>query len=818
MKLPASFFFLILLFTLYNTCYAQNISGRITGTVTDLQNKPLAGATILLLHANDSTNIKSTASGEDGKFIFKRLAAGRYIIQITGVGFKKFTSSILTVDHEHADLVLPAIAIEQANRKVLKEVIVAAKKPQIEHRMDRTIVNVDAILTAAGSNALEVLSKSPGVFVNMDGSINLNGKSGVLVLIDDKPTYLSAQDLAAYLRSLPAGVLEKIELISNPPARYDASGSAVINLQLKKNRAPGCNGNVSIGYNQGIYGRSNDALNINYRNKKINLFSNISYARDAGGNEDGNRRYYYNTAGTDSSATFINRTYAYASNGWNLRAGLDYYVSAKTTLGILLTGGIRPRTDQQHYTSDQLNANQKPDSTAMGATNGSYQWYSGGVNLNMQHRIKEKGELITADLDYVAIHANGSQLTSSTVYQPNGNISSANDILYHLPADINIWSAKTDYTLPLKGKANIEAGYKSSYVVTNYRNDWYNEAGNEFMPDYSKSDHFVYTENINAAYVSGSKEWKRWGIKGGLRMENTNMYGYQPANIVIVDSSFRRNYTHLFPSVHFFWKADSASHHTFSISYSNRIRRPNYQQLNPFVFYNDRYSYNAGNPSLKPQYMYAVELNYDYKGILGIEMAYFHATDLIQSLIQPSQDIFITRPQNFGTFHSFNFLSFLSADVVKGWHVNAKLIVFHLVNTGIANNQTIHNHINSGELEFSNQFRLSKSWSAELDGSFGTSQLSGQTKTGSFWHLEAGVQKKILKDRIILGINANDIFHTIIRRDNTTVAKQMVAWRTVKSDTQRIGISLSYRFGKDTNNRKRNHNTGGAAEEQGRVN
>jgi hypothetical protein len=706
---------------------------------------------------------------------------------------------------------------QDTSRKTLKEVMVKGKKPVIEHKVDRIIVNVDAMLTAAGSNALEVLSKSPGVFVNMDGNINFNGKSGVLVLINDKPTYLSAQDLAAYLRSLPAGMIDKIELISNPPARYDASGSAVINLKLKKNKAPGFNGSISLGYNQGIYGRSNDALNINYRNKKMNVFGNFSYARDAGFSNDVSRRYYYNTHGADSSATLLNREYAYRSNGWNARMGLDYYTSAKTTLGILLTGGIRPRTDQLHYSSDQLDANQKRDSTAMGYTIGNYQWYSSGVNVNMQHNMKARGELLTADLDYVTIHANGSQYTAATVYALDGNISSENSILYHLPADIDILSAKADYIRPLN-KANLEAGYKSAVVITDYKNDWYNQAGNEFRPDYSRSDHFRYTENINAAYVSAAREWKRWAIKGGLRMENTNMHGHQPGNMVIADSSFKRSYTNFFPSFYLSWKADSASHHVLSISYSNRIRRPNYQQLNPFLFYNDRYSYTSGNPWLKPHYMHAIELKYDHRNIFSVEVAYFRIRNLIQSIVQPSEDIFITRPENFGTNYSFNLISWLSIDILKGWHVNAQGIVFHLVNKGVANEQAVDNAINSGELELSNQFRFSKKWSAELSGVYASRHLQGQTRTGSFWHMNAGLQRMILKEKGTLKVSVNDIFKTMIRRDDIAASKQMVTWRRVETDSRRIGIAFSYRFGKDTNNRKRNHNTGGAAEEQGRLN
>lgn len=706
----------------------------------------------------------------------------------------------------------PCHARQKDTSKALKEVTVTAKMPLIKHKVDRIIVNVDGMISAAGSNALEILSKSPGVFVDIDGNIQLNGKGGVLVLIDDKPTYFSAQDLAAYLRSLPAGMIEKIELISNPPARYDASGSAVINLQLKRNKTPGFNGNMSIGYNQGVYARSNDALNINYRHKKVNVFGNLGYSRDAGYSNEANRRDY-----STGSVTLLDRRYNYSSDGYNLRAGIDYYVSAKTTLGILLTGGIRPKSDQLNYNSDQVNADQKPDSTAIGNTAGDYQWYTGGVNLNMLHRINEKGSSITGDLDYVNIHANGSQYLSTSVYQLDGNLSSANDLLYRLPADIDIWSAKTDYNLPLKGNANFEAGYKSSWVSTSYKNSWLQKEGNDYIPDYGRSDHFIYTENINALYVSSDKEWKHWAIKGGVRMENTRMQGHQPGNIVIADSAFKRNYTNFFPSFYFSWKPDSAGHHVFSLSYSTRIRRPSYQQLNPFLFYNDRYSYTTGNPWLKPQYLYGIELKYDYKSIFGVELAYLKVNKLIQSIVQPVGDVFVNRPENFGLNYSFNIVSWLSADLVKDWHVNAKLIVFHLINKGMADDQIVNNNINSGEVEMINQFRLSKKWSAEVSGLYASSHLQGQTKTGPFLNMNGGIQKMILKEKGTLKLSVNDIFHSTIRRDNTT-AKDLVAQRRVETDTRRIGIAFSYRFGKDTNNRKRNHNTGGAAEEQGRVN
>lgn len=816
MKIYKPFLIAIVSFVLSNKSQAQNISGRITGIVTDLQGKPVAAGTITLLHAQDSSAVKTSMSGEDGKFTFKKLNAGQYIITITSVGFKKFTSSLLTIDQQTAYVVLPAIAIEPLNRKVLQEVTVTASKPLVEHKIDRTIVNVDAMLSVAGSNAIDVLSKSPGVVVDIDGNINLNGKGGVLVLINDKPTYLSTQDLAAYLRSLPAGVLEKIELISNPPAKYDASGSAVINLQLKKSKTPGFNGNMSLGYNQGTYARSNNALNINYIFKKYNIFGGIGFSRDAGFNKEENRRNYYNNHGADSSTILMNSRYNYSSTGWNLRTGLDYYISANTTVGILLTGGIRPKSDHLQYFSAQLNSKKVSDSTATGYTDGDYKWYSGAINLNMQHKMKSNG-VMTGDVDYVKINADGSQFSSTNVFKLSGDISSSNNIFFQLPADIEIWSAKSDFSLPQKNRINIEAGIKTSFVSTNYKNDWYNQEIDELVPDFGKSNHFIYEENINAAYISMAKEWNLWAMKAGLRTENTQLRGHQPANVVISDSSFKRNYTDFFPSFFLSRKLDSAGRHVFTISYTKRIRRPNYQQLNPFLFYVDRYSFNTGNPRLNPQYMHAFELRYDYKNSFGVEFAYSQANKLIQPIITPSDDVFITRPENFGNNYLFNLVSYLSKDILKGWHLNASAIIFRLVNKGNGNGQAIHNEINAAELEISNQLRFSKGWGCEVNSSYASSRFAGQTKTSSIWRMDAAVQKIILKQKGAIRVNANDIFYTFIRRENTTVDKQMYTWRSVRTDTRRIGISFSYRFGKDTS-RKRNHNAGGASEEQGRVN
>lgn len=266
-------FTLIILFWI-QTVFAQK---SITGTVRDIKNEAIPGATIKLLKATDSTLLKGELSNENGKFQLNNLIDGTYVLAITAIGHKPYRSVTLSIDDAHKNIVLPIIVLLPAKDVALKEVVVTAKRPLLERDIDKTIVNVDAMISAASSNTLEVLEKTPGITVSNDGDISLNGKSGVLVLIDGRATYMSGADLAIYLKSLPGGLLDKIELMDNPPAKYDATGSAVINIRLKKNRVGGFTGNISEGYSQGVYGKNNGAINLNYLYKKLNLFTNVGY-------------------------------------------------------------------------------------------------------------------------------------------------------------------------------------------------------------------------------------------------------------------------------------------------------------------------------------------------------------------------------------------------------------------------------------------------------------------------------------------------------------------------------------------------------------
>lgn len=796
--------------------FAQSPVKKISGSIHDAGSTPIPAITVQLLRASDSTLVKGAVTNDQGKFEFRKIDNGTYLLVATGLGYKKYTSIPLTIDDQHASIRLPAIILQRTGPGLLTEVAVTAKKPLVEEQLDRTVVNVESMIGNAGSNALDVLAKSPGVTVGTDGSITLNG-SGATVLIDGRPTYLSASDLAAYLRSIPAGVLDKVELMTNPPAKYDAAGATVINIRLKKNRMAGFTGNLSMGYNQGSYGRSNDALNLNYHNNKVTLFTNLGYSLYNNYSDESYQRYFYNNDGSLNNAVLMDTRYKTTSNAWNGKLGMDFAATANTNYGFVLTGNTRPSDDRLSYTSNSYDGNMHLDSTGLGYTSGSYHWKNLGANLNLQHRMGKEGREIDADLDYINYNSSGNKYSPNYVTVPDGTQTSELDFQYRTPADIHIYSARADYTHPLKGRAKLEAGLKYSYVNTDIATDYYDVSGNIPLPDYSQTDHFAYKEHIAAAYTTFGKEWKRLSAQIGVRVENTRSEGHQLGNTIVKDSSFSRTYTDLFPTTFLNYKLDSAGKNTLVLRYGRRINRPGYQQLNPFLAYRDKYSYNSGNPYLKPCYNYHIELSWHYKQYLTIGAHYDHVDNIIFSTTTTEGDIFITRPGNIAHGHILFMVANLSLSPTKWWNLNFFGRFGNLVNKSAINGVYLDKSILAATGDLFNQFRFKKGWSAELYFSARSRILSAQNVTGAIYYTNAAFQKNMCKDKASLRLTVDDIFHSRKNHDQTTDIPYTAAFHTYVEDSQRIGLAFSYRFGKDSNRRRKKDNSS-AEEEQGRVN
>ncbi|MGZ5133857.1 MAG: outer membrane beta-barrel protein, partial [Flavitalea sp.] len=548
--------FLVIMISLSFISQAQTRTASIQGSIADGSQQPIVSASISLLKSTDSSLIKMGVTDKAGRFEFNNIGIGNYIVLASSVGYDKSYSKLIELQTESSVFRLNAIVLI-AQPKNLKEVTVVFRKPLIEQKIDRTIINVEAAVTNTGSSALEVLEKSPGIQVDKDGNISLKGKQGVTILIDGRPSYLSGPELANMLKGMQASQLEQIEIMTNPPAKYDASGnSGVINIKTKKNKAKGFNGSLTVGAGQGVYFKTNESLSLNYRNGKVNLFSNYSFGKYNAFQELSIYRRYSNP--DNSTRAIFEQTSRWRNTrvNNNLKMGMDYSISKKTILGIVISGFYNPKNDNGNNVSYLKDPASKVDSIVQATSSSKEVWKNGSVNLNMRHQYDSTGRELTADIDIIKYNSKNEQHFLNATFTPSWVKKYDEQLRGDLPININIYSAKMDYTHPLKKGARLELGWKSSYVITDSKANYFEPIDGNWETDYKRTNYFEYKENINAAYVNFNKQLtKKLGVQTGLRFENTNYQGYQYGNVQKPDSSFTNTYNGIFPTVYFSYAA-----------------------------------------------------------------------------------------------------------------------------------------------------------------------------------------------------------------------------------------------------------------------
>jgi hypothetical protein len=794
--------------------FAQT-GNTISGTVKDSGNESLPGATIRLLRATDSTLVTGEVTDANGVFHFANLENNTYLLAVSAMGQKDFRSTPLTLDAGHSSVVLPIIILLPAKSIELSEVVVKAKKPLIKQEIDRTIVNVGSMIGSATSNTFDLLGKTPGVSVNANGEISLNGKGGVMVLIDGRSTYMSGADLAAYLKSLPGGVLDKIELMDNPPARYDAAGNAVIDIRLKKTRTGGLTGSAALGGSQGRYARSNDALNLNYNRRKLNLFANLGYSYEKNYSEDDFTRRYYDASGALKSRVGLQNDQTTTANGYNVNLGMDLAATSRTVFGTILNLNGSSRKGDFSYESAQRNALDELIASGRGSTVSKDIRNNTSMNVNMLHKFDDKGRELTIDANYLNYHTRGTQDLENRLFNEDGGLVSRELFRYRTPSEINIYTLKADYARPLKNKARLEAGFKSSYVNNDFVFNHYNTNDGEAVIDNRRSNHFQYRESIHAAYLSGEKKWQRFGMQLGLRLENTAAKGNQLGNDSVLAMRFTKNYTKLFPSIFLHYKLNDQ--HAFVLMAVRRINRPNYQMLNPFVLYKDQYTYSAGNPHLIPQYQERLELKYQHKNFLNMGLSYNRFTNGIFTTIQAQGDTFTSRPDNITRGYMVLLNTSVSGQITGWWYNSTTLRLSRITMKGPLYTEALNYATNVARLELSNYFNLGNGWNAELGGYYASRDVNGQAQTSGMFRVNGGIQKKIWKGKGAASVNFEDLFHSWVYHNRSFSISQSDYYQVNRTDTQRISIALNYKFGKETFARKRRHNNNASDDEKGRV-
>lgn len=770
--------------------FAQSgvIKGKVLGVGPD--DAPVVN----LLRANDSIMIKAGIAEADGKFEFDLLKDGQYLVNITQLGYKSFVSDVIEITNTKKDVQLADIALTRSSTE-LKEVEVTARKPFVQRKIDRTVVNPDALIGNSGTTALEVLEKAPGVLVDSDGNISLKGKPGVIVFIDDKPTYMAAAELAAYLRSLPSGSIESIEIMTNPPAKYEAAGNAgIINIRLKRDAEKGLNGGINLNYGQGRYMRTNNSLNFNYNIRKVNFFSNVSLNQNGFYQDLTINRYYYTSNGDYNSAFSQNSYIQPTMLGRNARFGVDYYMTKKSTIGTVISGFINTANVNVTNIAQALDAGNQPVMLVEASTPSEKNWNNGNINLNYSYKIDDKGKELTANADYIVYVSKQSQTLTNSNYTPDHVLINKTVLQSSLPSDIVIRSLKADYSHPFEKNAKLDAGAKTSLVTTDNIADFYDVINGTATPNYEFSNRFKYKENINAAYLNYAKEWKKLSMQLGVRVENTVINGNQLGNVMKKDSSFQVKYTSGFPTLYFSYKADSAQLNQFGFSFGRRINRPDYQSLNPFTYPLDRYTYYGGNPFLKPTFSYNFELSHTYKNFLTTTLDYSIATNLIDETNEQRGTIYYSRPGNFGKQTAYGISVNGNFNILKWWSLQLYTECKNIAVNSNMYGQVIDVNRWYWYLGPTNQFTINKNLSAELAGSYITRVRTGQFLTISVWHLRAGASYKLFKGNGSVKVNLTDMFYTNQPGgDILNVANSRANWLSYL-DTRVISVGFSYRF------------------------
>lgn len=779
-------FFLLLIFIAFNQkVFAQS---TINGKVTDINAEPLTGAAIELRNFLDSNLAKVNVAGVDGGFSFENVKQGKYYLKVSLIGFTPYFSE--AINYDGAATTIPVIKMGTSST-ILKQAEVTAFKPLIEVKPDKTVFNVENSINSTGSNAYELLQKAPGVVVDNNDAISLKGRGGVMVQIDGRPSRMSENELADYLKSIQSADVEAIELISNPSSKYEAEGTAgIINIKLKKNKNFGTNGNITLGYAVGTYSKYNSSISLNNRLKKINSYG--SYSNNFGDSKNEfylyreQNPYIYNQSSL-TKRSFFNHNY---------KAGLDYTINKKNNIGLMVNGN-HSNSDGKGVNRNYISNFYSGSADSVLKSDQTFENLSDNFNLNLNHQFKDTiGNELATDFDFGYYHSKRDNYIPNIYATPVTDIPLSETFFRSFAeTTIKIFSLKSDYSQNfLKGKLGL--GYKLAVVKTENGFDFYNIIDNKDVLDNARSNSFEYTENINAFYTNYQFTIKKFDLQIGVRMENTNSEGdLKTITTNQEDKNVKRSYTDFFPSAGITYNVHK--NHSLAVIYSSRIDRPNYQDINPFEYKLDELSFRKGNPFLNPQYSNKIELSHTYKYTITTSLSWSQTNDFFAQIADtlPGGKGYL-QPRNLATENVMGANFSASLQPTMWYSVYANLgVINQAYNADFGNNKTINTSITSLNTYMQHTFKLPYNFTFEVSGWFNSGGVwGGSYKTEEQGSLDLGLQKKLFKDQATLKLSFTDVLKTAPWKSINTYAG-IVSRANGNWESQQFRVSLSWKFG-----------------------
>jgi len=738
---------LILLFVSLGL-YSQPPMFTLKGTVTEATSqKALEFATVVVKSKSTGKMLTGATTSEEGKFSVETRTKD-VLVEVSFLGMNSLEITEVNFVGQIADL--GKISLGE-NIQSLDEVVISAEKSTTEFKLDKRVFNVGTDLSSTGASALEVLNNVPSVNVDIEGGVSLRGSSGVQILINGKPSILS-DDASNALGTITADMMEKVEVITNPSAKYEAEGTAgIINIVLKKNEKRGLNGSVSI--NTGIPHNHSIGVSLNRRSEKFNLFTQmgVGYRELPRYNENTNRDKLNLTELYSEGIEYRNE------NFYNFVLGTDYYINPDNI--ITLSGSfayeIEDQPSETNFTFSENNVIQS-------------EWQRNEVteanNPKIQYELQYKRDFKDFKEHELLFSAIGRFFGKDQSSSFTNSLIQGQNTLYNQITETSFQEGKytfnLDYTRPFNDKWTLETG--TQYLTNDVSNDFSvsEEIGGSFIPDSSLTNLFEYDQKVLGVYATGSYEGKTWGIKLGLRVEHTDL------NTLLVNTSTpnSQNFTDFFPSVHTSYKFSESI--SFQAGYSRRIYRPRLWDLNPFFNVRNNFSVRTGNPNLSPEYTDSYEIGSIFifdKVSLNVNAYYRYTTDKIERVFIYENNVTTTRPENVGMNHApgleANFKYTISKKVTLNGDANYN--VFR--RDGQFADQNFDFSADKWSSKLTAKYKINKSVDFEMTGRTQSREKTVQGLVSGYSTLDAGLRIKILKGKGVFNLSARDIFETRVR-------------------------------------------------------
>lgn len=774
---------------LYTSAFSQT---SISGTVIDkITKRPIEFASVLLVRLPDSSST-GTVTDKKGKFIISKVDTGIYLLKCSFIGFGDIQTAPFTIGTNTPDYTLNAIELVN-DSKSLTDVTVTGRKNVLNTSIDRKVYNVEQDIMSRSGSASDILKNVPSVEVDIDGNVSLRGSGDVMILINGKPSPLMGASKAEVLQQLPANSIERIEVITNPSARYRPDGtSGIINIVLKKNVKNGFNGTVTA--NAGNRDRYNSTINLNYKPGKFNLFGSYSI-----------RRAYlkrFNTidrTNIDSTTGAVKDHYVQDGN-WAGRpfvnivtAGIDYNINEKNSIGAsgtYLSRTISRNSIMQNFYYDSHNAiTERFDrlqhaSEPLKQPNGAFYF---------EHQFPKEDHEIRFELNL----SNEKEVETNRF--TNLNIFPAAPATFdntRISQDNKEDQFTIDYSNPLSESSKLEAGYDGQYNRNDldFYGEYYDKTLLKFLMDTEKTNRFVYRENMHALYTTFQKSYEKFGFSAGVRAEGVLTRGHLQSTAI--DSFVHNNYFKIYPTLHLSWKLKD--NHELQLNYSKRVNRAEGDELNPFPEYQDPRNLWAGNPKLLPEIIHSVEFGYKYEGdkfsfVPGIY--YRYTRNRFTRVTLPLNDTtFLTTEQNIDKDQAAGLELIFSARRGKWFSTNFSANIFYnrinADNLGYAQGRSVV----SMSAALNTNFTITKTTVLQLSANYRSARLTVQGKNYPTFVLNSGFRQDIFRSKMSVTLTASDLFNSL-RQKSELNTKYFNQFSIGRRDGRIVYLGISYRFG-----------------------